>query len=246
MAEVMSQRIELSIIEGEIAESDIEDLFGISRVGNIIPIPTIPEFRPGGAIGQTIINITEIKGIAPATMPRPTMPGNYLSPYLKTPDQTKSITPSIPRAIHAGSSALQTPKDKVDETQIAYPDEQKTVETILTPFGIIRKTADTMGRLRTTGSGIQYNAGKLDTTDTDAHTLYTGYGSKKISIFAKTGGYTLKILTLYDWLSGKTIDDMDTITIDEGQSFNMEIEAREVEATAAADTASEIYWSIIT
>lgn len=212
------------------------------------------EFDPQEIFGAYLIN-TATPGVSqipkwpfasekPTVTPEPVPMGKYTYPYLIPPDMEYELVPSIPKPVPIDVTGRYRNKGLTTQVTINRPNETRTVEALPSPFGAVRKSADAMGRMRTTGAGINYNAGKLNTTDTDAHLVYTGYGSKSISLYAKTGAYKIRILTLYDWLIGKTTADEDYIYIDEGQSFNVNIEAREVEITAESATASEIYYEV--
>lgn len=179
--------------------------------------------------------------------PVPPVPINTnIPPYPIPPNQIINLQQQIPPPVNIKTTTAYNPPGSYGSKLITLANETRIVEGLIGPFGILRKEADTMGRMRTTGSGINYNAGTLNTTDVLAHVVWTGYGTKDIYLHAKTGSFTVQILTLYDWLAGKTIADEDAITIDETEVIEMSIEAREIQITAIAATASEIEWEVMT
>ncbi len=184
--------------------------------------------------------------IKPTPPPPPQPLPTNLPPYPILPNQQNLLIPSIPKPISIVATPLHETPDNPIPAILNLPDEQKTVEVLPSPFGAVRKSADAQGRMRMTNSGINYNAGTLSTTDTNAHVVWTGYGTKDVHLHAKTGSFTVQILTLYDWLAGKTIADEDNLTIDEAEVLEMNIEAREIQITAIAATTSEIKWEVTT
>ena len=186
--------------------------------------------------------LTENTKPMPPSLPTPI--NNTILPYITQIDIQNELIPSIPPRVNIKTTTKYNKAGAFGSKLITLPDETRTVEGVISPFGVLRKGADVMGRLRTTESAINYKAGTLNTTDTNAHTIFTGHGTKGISLYAKTLDFKIRILTLYDWLAGKTITDEDYIFIDAGQTLNLNIEAKELEITATAATASEIYWTI--
>ena len=171
----------------------------------------------------------------------------YIQPYVFiSPDEKNKLIPDF-KPVLINITDRYGNLQGISPVKIEKKDEQKVVEALISPFGVLRKSADAMGRLRTTGAAITYKSGKLDVTDANAHTIYTGYHTTKVSLYAKAENWQIKILPLYDWLSGKTIDDMDTIYIDAGQQREINIEAREVQVTCptGSDTVTgTLYWNV--
>ena len=169
---------------------------------------------------------------------------NVIQPYPTYPRTEILKLPEEPHMINLNETNRYKSHNKIQNSIPIAKEEQRTAEMILSPFGLVRKEADTMGSMRTSNAAINYKAGDLNTTDTNAHTVWTGYGSKAINLYAKTGNYKIRILTLYNWLAGNTIEQENYIDIDEGQTFNLNIDAKELEITAKDAAAAEIYWNI--
>ena len=157
------------------------------------------------------------------------------------------LVPSVPKPISLRSTSLLKAPGQAGPSKIEGPGESRSVEALLSPFGLVRKAADTMGRVRMSGAAVSYNAGKVEATSSTAQNIYIGYGSRAVSLYAKQLKWEIKILPVYDWLSGKDIDDMDTIYLDQGQTLTVDIEARQVQVScpsASASTKGVIYYVI--
>ena len=173
--------------------------------------------------------ITDI--LKPTILPEPPLMPIRIPPYPVPPDKRNIISQTTPRTISLLTTMQYSTPNNLLPTQLNLPNEQRTIEALPNPFGVVRKSADAMGRLRTTGAAITYTNNTLSVTDAVAHTVWTGYGSKKITLRATAEDWTIKVLPLYDWLSGKAITDMGDITLKAGQQIQWDLETREIQAT---------------
>ena len=198
--------------------------------------PILPE-KPNIAIIPEVIQ----EGVK--TLPLP----NKITPYPNI--QPGGINPTVtyPQEKQVTKTKLYISKKNPIPTSIATKDETMFVEAMMSPYGAVRKTADAMGRVRKTDAAITYEAGKLDVTDANAHTIFKGYHTKTVSLYAKAEKWEIKILPICDWLKGRSIADMDTIYLDEGEQIEIDIEAREIQATCPTGSATvtgTLYWEV--
>jgi len=199
-------------------EVDISEIPFLNKISPVRPIPPVDE-------DSDLIEISAPQPVLP-----PQAPTGY-PPYPQTPDEVRNIFKPHPPIVDPDLSITQKSKETLGTVTVARDDETKVVQTMPSPYGGVRPTADPRGRQRTTNVDINYSSGKLEVTDTGSYTIASGLVSKKISIYAKAGNWQIKILTLYAQLSGLKIDDMPIIYVDEGQSFEEEIEAVQIDVT---------------
>jgi len=179
-----------------------------------------------------IISKKPIPPVPPQQLPQ------QIPPYPVPPNQQYLLVPSIPKPISITTTDLYDTPNNPIPTLLNLPGEQRTVEVLPSPFGAVRKSADTMGRLRTTGAIITYGRGTLSVTDAVAHVVWTGYGSKNIFLKPVAENWTIQVLPLYDWLAGKTIADMPQITLNLGEQISWDMETREIQATCPTGSAT--------
>ncbi|RLC47037.1 MAG: hypothetical protein DRH57_04855 [Candidatus Cloacimonadota bacterium] len=209
-------------------------------------IPFLNYYNPLRKIEETLednrlIEITEAQPI-----PAPPVP-DKLIPYPETAKEARDIFKEKPPGVSPDISKIQKPPEFLSAINLARPDETKIVQIMPSPLGSVRPVADVRARQRITSAAITYTSGKLEVTDTSERTVVSGIVSKNVSFYAKAGSWEIKILPLYDFLSGKNISDMQTIYLDEGQSFDAEIEAVQINAscTNATETAPGILYYFV-
>jgi len=178
--------------------------------------------------------------------PPPEPPGP-IPPYPPPPDGERDIFAPVPPNVDPHVTTTQKPQNIPEPTKIIRPDETAVVQPMPSPLGGVRPTADIYGRQRTTRADVSYASGKIETTDTSERTIFANTIVRRISLYSKAGNWQVKILTLFAQLSGKTINDADTIYIDERQAFKIDIEAVQVNVTcidASESTPGVLYYYI--
>jgi len=190
-----------------------------------------------------VINIFE--DLTPAPVPEPAPGSDTIPPYPSDPGEDDTLEPTIPDEYPPDISDLQKSIVIPYSAKINNPEEQLVVEPLISPFGAVRKNADVRGRQRITTAAISYRSGKLVVSDTSEYTLLQNVVGKNISFYAKQGEWEIKILPLYDKLSGKSINDMNVIYLDEGSAFDEHIEVVEIKVkctTAEGGSQGILFW----
>ena len=196
-------------------------------------IAELPYLKPNPeqTISQTPPEPTDTGTFTPTPPAPPPAAPNHIPPYPIPPEEQGEITTEPPVTAPAGTTTAYQTGSSLQPTTINRPNEQPVVEPLPSPYGMVRPTADAFGRKRKTTAAITYKAGKLDVTDANAHTIFQGYHTTRVSLYAKAENWEIKILPIYDWLKGKSITDMDTIYLEQGERRDIDIEAREIQAT---------------
>ena len=186
---------------------------------------------------------------APSPTPQPPSPPpeppGPIPPYPPPPDSERDIFAPVPPNIDPHVTTTQKPPDIPEPMKIVRPDETPVVQPMPSPYGGVRPTADIRGRQRITHVAVSYAADKIQVTDTSERTLFKSDSVKTISFYAKRGNWKIKILTIYNQMIGRTISDMDSIYLDEGQAIEMDIEAVQVNAAcenATTERPGILYW----
>ena len=115
------------------------------------------------------------------------------------------------------------------------------------PTGVHLVRCDDIGRVRHTDKAITYKSGKVEKTDTSTTTITPERPASRVCFKAVALGWEVKVLTLYDLLRGKTISDVDTIYLDEGDSFTEPLEAVEIQVscpTASGSSTGKLYYYV--
>jgi len=105
--------------------------------------------------------------------------------------------------------------------------------------------ANDWGRLRVATERATYKAGKIEATSADAQDITLDYIATRVNFKAVALDWEVKLLTVRDWLAGKTLDDVDTIYLDRGDAYWDDIEvvaARFTCPTASETTPGKLYY----
>jgi len=160
------------------------------------------------------------------------------NPYPTPPDEQRDIV-NIPEIlIPFDYTKIQKDPFRPGSVKLARSDEQKVVQVMMSPLDPVRPTADVRARQRVTDADLTYTSGMLSVTNTEEKTIISDVVIRTIRIYARKGGWGIKVLPLYDSLAGKSIDDMPFIYVDEKQNIELKIEAIEVKVKCftASDT----------
>ena len=159
---------------------------------------------------------------------KPQYMNDEVPPYLIPPGTEFEFIPTIPKPVNINVTSRYRTPDSVSPKRINTKEEQRTVESIASPFGAVRRSADAGGRVRSTIGGINYNAGTLNVTDTSEHQITMPFVFEKLHLEATSGDWQIKILTLYGWLAGKAYNDTDIIKLSEGETLDINMEGKQV------------------
>lgn len=154
---------------------------------------------------------------AATAYPKPTLP---TEPKLTIPD----LIPTLPQTV----TDKYTSTHQIVETKLTAPDEQKVVQILHSPFGALRQTADAYARARTTDANITYDVKEIILTDTTPQTITTTMPVTQV-IASADKTTKLRFLPVFDYLTGKTINDMPYITLQANEKLTLKIEALQIE-----------------
>lgn len=216
----------------------LRDMIGLRTSPHPMNFPQIPAPPPRRFPYKKLL----VVNWPPSTSPKPQAPPLPAPPEAPRvpvkPDSRHDVSLKYPPAISLDvTPELTTPEDKAT-TLVTRPNETRVVAPMIGPYGMVRETADAFGRKRTSQTAFAYNADTINVNDTTPVTIHDGAPTHDVTLTAKAGRWQIQILSHNDLLSGKTISDVDTIDIEEGDHIEIPIEAVEVVATAPDASAS--------
>jgi len=237
------QIVETTTEHGPLTKEEATDLFGLHKC-----YEGVPRIRLPGKWSMTDIDVVLMKPF-PATEPeqavieQPARQPEKILPFPVVPDEDISAEQVVTPSISLRETARYRDKDTTHKTALNLPNETLTVETIPTPYGVARKIGDHIGRVRTTHAAITYYSGKLEVSDINWRTIYTGYGATTVNFYAKSGDWQIQILTLYEKQRGKDISSANIIFLDGGMTFSLNVEAVEIRASCLTGSGT-LYWEV--
>lgn len=195
--------------------------------------PTEPNPLPPLEIPETFLEvptaITPVQPQAPALEPE-SFPDEASTAYPKPtlPTEPKLTIPDIIPTVAQTVTDKYTSTQQIVETKLTATDEQKVVQILHSPFGALRQTADAYARARTTDANITYDVKEIILTDTTAQTITTTMPITQV-IASTDRNAKMRFLPVFDYLGGKTINDMPYITLQANEKLTLKIEALQIE-----------------